>query len=93
MFDIANGAPAALLATLCDPEGQSDLDTRRICDQAKGFDPEGEFAAYFKHGKLLEGPIVAGDTASIPFSFGPGKPKRKMMTLIQRKGKWYLLAF
>lgn len=93
VFDVANGATAELLAVLCDPMGQNDLDTRRICDQAKGFDPEGEFAAYFKHGKLLEGPIVNGDTASIPFSFGPGKPKRKVMTLIQRQKKWYLLGF
>ncbi len=94
LFEVARGTvPATVLSQLCDPTGESDMDTRRICDNANGFDPEGEFAMFFRRGKLNGSAVIDGDNASVPFLFGPDGDEAEMMDLVKKDGKWYLSAF
>lgn len=94
VFKVARGeAEATVLAGLCDPLARHDLDVRRICDYAAGFDPSGEFPMFFAEGKLVGEPYGEGDRAWIPFVFGPEGNKIDTMELVQREGKWYLEQF
>jgi hypothetical protein len=93
VIDIANGAAPHALSSLCDPLHQNDLDTQRICDQAAHVDPQGSFALYFGGGKRLAEPRIQGDTAWIPFQFGPAGAHQDTLCLIRRADLWYLLNF
>jgi hypothetical protein len=94
IFEVASGRAAPeVLAQLCDPAAQNDNDTRRICDNAAGFDPEGEFGMFFKAGKLSGPAQVEGDFALVPFLFGPKGDEAENMELVRRNGKWYLSQF
>lgn len=93
IFVVARGGDARLLSGLCDPTGQADLDTRRICDYAEGFDREGEFPMFFGEGKLDGAAVVLGTQAWVPFLFGPNGDERDTMELVNREGKWYLEQF
>jgi hypothetical protein len=93
VFDVAKGADPNVLAGLCDPEGQNDNDTRRICDLADGFAANDEFVLYFAHAKLNGPPLVEGTLASVPFLFGPNGDREEVMEMVERDGKWYLKSF
>jgi hypothetical protein len=93
VFDIAGGAEPKALAGLCDPLHQNDLDTQRICDQAKGVDPLGSFALYFGKGRLTGEAKEVGDSAWLPFAYGPDGDHHDTLCLIRRDGLWYLLNF
>ena len=94
IFEVARGTvPPTVLAQLCDPGGENDLDTRRICDNARGFEPEGEFAMFFRRGKVNGPAVINGDVATVPFLFGPDGDEAELMDLVKKDGKWYLSAF
>jgi hypothetical protein len=93
IFVVAKGADAKILGGLCDPNGQVDLDVRRICEYAHGFDPEGEFPMFFGEGKVAGPHQILGDRAWVPFLFGPNGDKRDTIQLVRREGKWYLEQF
>ncbi len=94
IFAVAAGKmEAKVLASFCDPAGENDADTRRICDNATGFDPGGEFAMFFKRGTLTGKAEIQGGFASVPFLFGPTGTDPESMDLVQRDGKWYLIGF
>ena len=93
VFDVAGGAEASVLGQLCDPMGQNDGDTRRICDLAGGFEPNDEFVLYFRNGKLNGDALIDGTLATVPFLFGPDGDREESMKMVQRDGKWYLSAF
>lgn len=94
IFAVASGkSEAQVLSTLCDPTGENDSDTRRICDNATGFDPGGEFAMFFKAGKLNGEATIEGGVAYVPFLFGPKGDEEETMELVNRDGKWYLSQF
>lgn len=93
IFDVAGGASAAVLGKLCDPKGENDQDTRRICDQATADALDDEFIQYFRNGKIDGEALLQGEKASVPFLFGPRGDKSDTMEMIRRDGKWYLYQF
>lgn len=93
VFDVAKGADASVLGQLCDPMGQNDSDTRRICDLAGGFEPNDEFVLYFRNAKLNGGAMTDGKVAHVPFLFGPDGDREESMKMVLRDNKWYLSAF
>ncbi|MFN8394045.1 MAG: hypothetical protein U0176_05160 [Bacteroidia bacterium] len=93
IFAVAKGGDPKLLADLCDPEGQGDIETRRICDYANGFDPDGEFPMFWGSGKVDGAAIVNGSNALVPILFGPRGDRRDTLELVKRGEKWYLLRF
>lgn len=93
VFDAANGASPSILGGLCDPQGGSDLDTKRICDLSGGFDPEGEFVQYFRNGSIKGEAEINGDTAWLPFEYGPAPARADRMQFIRRGENWYLYSF
>ena len=97
IFTAARTGEFAPLAELCDRLGQNDGDTRRICILG---DPDlpadrfrEEFKTYFAKGRVNGEAVITGDSAKVPFLFGPDGTKREEMNLVKRGGKWYLKSF
>lgn len=93
IFAAAREGDPGLLDSLCDPEGRGDIETRRICDYAAGFDREGEFPMFWGMGKVAGPAMVADSKALVPILFGPRGDRRDTLELVKRGEKWYLLRF
>lgn len=93
VFQAARSGHPAFLEDLCDPLPPTQIDVRRICDYAAGFDPEGEFPMFFANGRLVGSVLEQGDQAWVPFYFGPNGDRLDTMELVKREGKWYLERF
>jgi len=95
IFVAAQTGDFAILGGLCDPLGENDGDTQDICDLATNAAGREDFVAYFAKGKVSGKAAIgaAGDTAEVPFLFGPAGDKAETMKLINRDGMWYLFSF
>jgi hypothetical protein len=96
VFTAARTGELEPLAGLCDPKGENDGDTRNICALG-GLAPSARFAqefkTYFAKGRVNGAPVISGDTAKVPFLFGPNGTKGEEMNFVRRDGKWYLMSF
>lgn len=90
VFDAARSGNYDQLKNLCDPQGENDGDTRRVCQA--GENPE-EFKKYFQDGAVKGSARIEGDKAEVDFNFGPGGSDSETMRMVQRDGKWYLMSF
>jgi hypothetical protein len=94
IFEGAKSGDFSRFSSLCDPKGEGDKETERICaidllpDEAKE-----QFMLYFKAGEIVGEPIIVGDEAKVNFSFGPDGSQRETMELVKRGNKWYLSSF
>lgn len=93
IFDAAKNENFAVLASLCDPKGENDGDTRRICSVATDSKISDEFVLWFSKGKVTGKALIEDDRARVPFVFGPDGKKKEEMNLIKRDGRWYLYSF
>lgn len=93
VFDAATTGDFETLANLCDPLGENDGDTQMICDLSTVETDRESFLEYFSKGKIVGEAVVNGDSAEVPFLFGPDGDAEETMGLIQRDGTWYLLDF
>lgn len=93
IFDAARNKDIVILTSLCDPEGENDGDTRRICNVAKDSTLLDEFVLWFAKGKVTGKAVIEGDRARVPFLFGPDGKKKEEMNLVKREGRWYLYSF
>ena len=97
IFLAARTGDFAPLAGLCDPKGENDGDTRDICrfggPDAPPAGAAAEFKLWFAKGKVNGGAVISGDTAKVPFLFGPNGDKEEEMSFVRRDGKWYLGSF
>lgn len=91
VFAAASSGDMSSLKDLCDPNGENDGDTRRICESADT-KPE-EFTEFFSKGKVNGDATVNGDKAEVPFLFGPDGTKEETMNVVKRGDKWYLMSF
>ena len=91
VFAAASSGDLSSLKDLCDPQGENDGDTRRICESADK-NPD-EFKEYFAKGKINGESTVEGERAEVPFLFGPDGTKEESMRVIKRGDKWYLYSF
>jgi hypothetical protein len=83
----------SVLEGMCDPKGEGDGDTRRICNVANMDQKfKDEFVKYFKDGKISGSAVINGNNAQVPILFGPGGRMDETFNLIQRDGKWYLYS-
>ena len=81
------------LRGLCDPRGENDSDTARICAMTPSSPAWRSFRDTFARGRLNGEPRVSGDRAALHFLFGPEGVDSETMELVQRDGRWYLLSF
>ncbi|HEU5060106.1 MAG TPA: hypothetical protein VFU21_26420 [Kofleriaceae bacterium] len=81
------------LRALCDPRGENDEDTARICALTPADPDWPAFRAEFARARLNGEPRVSGDRAALHFVFGPDATRSETMELVQRDGRWYLSAF
>ena len=93
VFHAAATGRADNLSSLCDPRGENDGDTARICALTTAAPDWADFRTEFAHAHLNGEPRVSGDRAAIHFVFGPDATRSETMELVQRDGRWYLSAF
>ncbi|RME82399.1 MAG: hypothetical protein D6775_11015 [Caldilineae bacterium] len=95
VFEAARTGDFTALAVLCDPLRENDRDTQRICDLTADDPLRASFVEYFSSGKLNGEAVISadGNTAEVPFLFGPNGDQEETMRLIKRNGKWYLLDY
>ena len=95
IFVAANSEEFASLADLCDPSGENDEDTQRICDLPDNEADQASFVEFFAQGKVSgDAEIRAeGSEAEVPFLFGPDGTEEETMVLVNRDGNWYLSSF
>ena len=95
VFQAAQMEQYSYLADLCDPLGENDRDTQMICDLAEDETNRASFVEYFAAGKIDGEARISpdGNTAEVPFLFGPDGNQKETMKLIKRNGRWYLFEF
>ena len=93
IFQAAKNGDSSQLAGLCDPQGEGDGDTKRLCAVKKESSDWGSFVEVFKDGKIVGSPKIDGNSAKVDFKFGPGGSRDETMNLVNRGGKWYLSSF
>jgi len=93
VFTAAQTEDFTVLSSLCDPLGENDDDTAMICDITADHPTKETFIEHFAQGKINGDAIINGDSAQVPFLFGPDGDQEETMNLIQRDGKWYLSDF
>jgi tetratricopeptide (TPR) repeat protein len=93
VFTAAQKEDFAVLATLCDPQGENDDDTALICAVTDDHPDRDRFVQYFAPARIAGDPAVEGNRAEIPFLFGPDGDQEEVMGLVRRDGKWYLSDF
>ena len=93
IFYAADTGETAHLETLCDPRGQNDDDTARICAMTPAAPDWDDFRAEFARARLNGEPRVSGDRAALHFLFGPDGTQSETMELVRRDGRWYLSSF
>jgi hypothetical protein len=93
IFYAAESGRAEHLKELCDPRGDNDEDTARICRLTPDSPDWPDFRAQFAHAHLNGEPRVAGDRAALHFVFGPRATESETMELVRRDGRWYLFEF
>lgn len=93
IFYAAESGRVAHLAGLCDPRGENDEDTARICAMTPSSPEWDDFRTEFARGRLNGEPRVSGDRAALHFLFGPDGRQSETMELVRRDGRWYLSSF
>ena len=93
IFHAAETGRTGHLAGLCDPRGENDEDTARICAMTPEAPDWESFRRAFAAGRLNGEPRISGDRAALHFVFGEDGRDSETMELVQRDGRWYLLAF
>ena len=93
IFHAAATGETAHLAGLCDPAGENNADTARICAMTPRSPDWDSFRETFARARLNGEPRISGHRASLHFLYGPEGRDRETMELVQRDGRWYLLAF
>jgi hypothetical protein len=93
IFYAAESGRTDHLRALCDPAGENDEDTGRICAMTAASPDWADFRAQFARAHLNGEPRVSGDRAALHFVFGPDATRSETMELVRRDGRWYLSAF
>lgn len=92
VFSAARSGDFSGLKDLCDPKGEGDGDTKRICELATDEGKRDDFIEAFKDGKVTGDAKVMGDKAEVPIVYGPGAVKKETFKLVKREDKWYLYS-
>ena len=93
VFRAARTKNAQLVRRLCDPKGQNDGDTRRLCSVKRGTKGWQQFLKYFAKGRVTGKAVIQGNRAKVPFRFGPRGKRSDTMNLVRRGKFWYLYSF
>ena len=93
VFAAARTNNASALSGLCDPKGENDGDTRKICILTTKHRKWKEFVRYFAKAKLRGKTMIKKNRAKVPFFFGPNGKRKEEMNLIRRGENWYLMSF
>ena len=77
------------LAGLCDPRGENDGDSKRICDMNRSSHDWSEFVELLR-GAVVGETEVSGASARVLVAFGADRGGEETFELVLRDGLWYL---
>lgn len=93
IFQAAKSGKYEVLLNLCDPTGEGDGDTKRICSiQSASQEDKNEFNDFFKLGQVIGEPDIVDNQAKVQIMFGPDGGNNETINLVNRDGKWYLYS-
>lgn len=94
VFKAARTGHFSVLSQLCDPNGEVDRDSQRLCAvESTSEGAQADFMAYFKSGKVIGDPVINGDQASVQIKFGMDGDRDETLNMVKRGDKWYLSSF
>ena len=98
MFKAISEKDYAVLRDLCDPLGENDGDSRRICGMEYLEEIEqNAMIEYFGkasiNGSTTYETLDGVSYAQVPIIFGPNKDLKETIELVNRKGKWFFSGF
>jgi hypothetical protein len=93
VFHAARTGDADHLESLCDPQGEGNEHTKRICRVRKGGPDWDSFRKNFRAGRLNGEPRITDDIAVVMFIYGPKGKQTETMKLVRRGDKWFLHSF
>lgn len=98
MFKAISEKDYAVLRDLCDPLGENDGDSRKICGMEYLEETEqNEMIEYFGKASINGSTTyetVDGDSyAHVPIIFGPNRDLKETIELVNRKGKWFFSSY
>jgi len=91
VFEAARTYNLEILNNLCDPFGENNDGSRKICELSD--DEIDIFVHEFSEGMILDNVMIKGDTARVPIRYGINGDKESIITLIKREKKWFILNF
>ncbi|MBJ6369469.1 hypothetical protein [Snuella sedimenti] len=94
IFQSAKSKDFSKLRNLCDPYGENDADTRRIClVEMQPTEMQNRFVESFENGRIMGNPKIENETAEIEIAFGQYSDKLEKIKLIKRMDKWYIGSY
>lgn len=94
VFKAAKNKEFENLRYICDPYGENDGDTKKLCLLAtQPLEIQNQFVEGFKKGRVMGTPIIENGRAQVEIAFGPGSNRLEQINLIMRMNKWYLVSF
>lgn len=95
VIDAAVTGDFSALGALCDPLGENDGDTQRICELAANEADREDFIQNFEKAQIMGAAVVSpqGDRAQVSILFGAGGDLEGTFELVNRDGQWYLVDF
>jgi len=93
-FKAARTGNFSYLHLLCDPEGNNDGDTQKLCNLQNGtLADKLDYRVQFKLAHSLEEKYIDENRATVRFKFGKKAQLFETMNLVKRDNKWYLISF
>ncbi|MBK8611615.1 MAG: hypothetical protein IPL84_17170 [Chitinophagaceae bacterium] len=94
IFNAASSGNYEPLKQICDPNIDTDGDSKRVCAIADADKISQEnFAAYFSTGKIIGDPLIKDNFAKVDILFGPDGKKPESLMMARKDNKWYLVSF
>ncbi|MFK8044857.1 MAG: hypothetical protein AB8B72_05140 [Crocinitomicaceae bacterium] len=94
VFKAAKSGDFSILSKLCDPIGELDTETQRLCD-VENTPPaaQKDFVKYFENGKISSDAMINGDSATVQILFGYENNASALINFVKRDGTWYMSSF
>jgi len=94
VFKAARTGEFGILSELCDPVGELDTETRRLCEVGNTPpDAQEDFVKYFENGKISSEAMIKGDSATVQILFGYDNNASALINFVKRDGTWYMSSF
>ncbi len=91
LFESAKNRDFSKLRNLCDPYGENDIDTRKICLlEMQPTEIQNQFVQEFENGRIIGESKMKSAIAEIEIAIGASSNRLEKIKLVNRMNKWYI---